>query len=106
MPRYIAFVSQRGDPPSSRLCRAFGLAAVAAELKLQVNTLDHETAEAIETGAAMLFLAGYGPRQARCAATGRHSEKHNERTGRRRPAKLKRSARLRSEQPAVTPAAN
>jgi hypothetical protein len=99
VPRYIAFVSQRGDPPSSRLCRAFGLAAVAAELKLQVT-------EAIETGAAMLFLAGYGPRQARCAATGRHSEKRNERTGRRRPAKLKRSARLRSEQPAVTPAAN
>ena len=47
--------------PPSDLCRAFGLAAVAAELDLQIDTLEPETAEAVARGAATLFLAGYAP---------------------------------------------
>ena len=38
----------------SRLYREIGLAAVAAELKLQASTLEPEIAEAIERGASML----------------------------------------------------
>jgi hypothetical protein len=46
------------------LCRAFGLAAVAAELNLQIEMLKPEAAEAVGMGAAALFLAGYGPKGA------------------------------------------
>lgn len=52
------------------LYRDAGLAAVAAELKLPVNTLEPEVAEAVETGAAALFLAGYGPRVTRSQRKG------------------------------------
>jgi hypothetical protein len=45
----------------SCLHREAGLAAVAAELNLQVHALDREEAEAVRRGAAALFLAGYGP---------------------------------------------
>jgi hypothetical protein len=48
--------------PLSCLNREAGLAAVAAELHLQVSTLEPEVAEAVERGAAALFLAGDGPR--------------------------------------------
>jgi len=51
--------------PPPDLCRAFGLAAVAAELDLQMDTLEPEIAEAVGTGAATLFLAGYGPKGSR-----------------------------------------
>src|SRR5271154_2489638 len=61
------------------LCRAFGLAAVAAELNLQMDTLEPETARAIERGAAALFLAGYGPRLSGYAASNRLREKDSER---------------------------
>lgn len=48
--------------PQAELCRAFGLAAVAAELNLQIEMLEPEVAEAVGMGAAALFLAGYGPK--------------------------------------------
>lgn len=51
--------------PPPDLCRAFGLAAIAAELDLQVDTLDPEAAEVVGRGAATLFLAGYGPKGSR-----------------------------------------
>jgi hypothetical protein len=47
--------------PLSSLCREAGLAAVAAELDLQVYELAPEVAEAVVRGAAALFLGGYGP---------------------------------------------
>jgi hypothetical protein len=47
---------------SPQLYRAFGLAAVAAELNLDIDMLEPETAEAVARGAAALFLAGYGPK--------------------------------------------
>ena len=56
---------QRPTPPAfpqAELCRAFGLAAVAAELNLQIEMLEPEVAEAVGMGAAALFLAGYGPK--------------------------------------------
>jgi hypothetical protein len=43
---------------SSRLYREIGLAAVAIELSLQLNTLEPDVAEAVQRGAAALFLAG------------------------------------------------
>src|SRR5271167_4502473 len=50
-----------GCEPLSSLYREIGLAAVASGLKLQLNTLDPDVAEAVERGATALFLAGYGP---------------------------------------------
>ncbi len=50
------------NAPLPCLNREAGLAAVAAELHLQVSTLEFEVAEAVEKGAAALFLAGFGPR--------------------------------------------
>lgn len=55
--------------PPPELCRAFGLAAVAAELDLQVDTLEPEAAEAVGRGAAILFLAGYGPKGSRSGSS-------------------------------------
>jgi len=43
------------------LHREAGLAAVAVEFNLQVDDLTPEVAEAVERGAAALFLGGYGP---------------------------------------------
>src|SRR5271165_5651594 len=48
--------------PQAEQCRAFGLAAVAAELNLQIEMLEPEVAEAVAMGATALFLAGYGPK--------------------------------------------
>ena len=47
--------------PLFGLYREAGLAAVAVELNLQVYELAPEVAEAVERGAAALFLGGYGP---------------------------------------------
>ncbi len=47
--------------PLSGLYREAGLAAVAVELNLPVYELAPEVAEAVERGAAALFLGGYGP---------------------------------------------
>jgi hypothetical protein len=45
--------------PLASLYREIGLAAVASGLKLQLNTLDPDVAEAVQRGAAALFLAGF-----------------------------------------------
>ena len=55
--------------PLSCLNREAGLAAVAAELDLPVGTLEREVAEAVERGAAALFLAGFGPRLTKAGQT-------------------------------------
>jgi hypothetical protein len=47
--------------PLFGLYREAGLAAVAVELNLQAYELAPEVAEAVERGAAALFLGGYGP---------------------------------------------
>jgi hypothetical protein len=56
------FGEPSGSPrPLSSLYREIGLAAVATELNLQRNSLEPEVTEAIERGAAALFLAGCPP---------------------------------------------
>ena len=52
------------------LHREVGLAAIAAELQLELFTLAPEVAQAVEKGAAALFLSGYGPRPAARARAG------------------------------------
>ena len=55
-----------GEPGAERsafsiVYREIGLAAVAIELNLRLDTLEPDVAQAIERGAAALFHAGYGP---------------------------------------------
>ena len=65
-----------GSKPLSSLYREIGLAAVATELNLQLNTLEPDVAEAVQRGTAALFLAGSGrsltrdPRIVRAAEEG------------------------------------
>jgi hypothetical protein len=47
--------------PMPGLYREAGLAAVAVELDLQICELAPDVAEAVERGAAALFLSGHGP---------------------------------------------
>jgi hypothetical protein len=65
MRRSLSANAHAAELPPSDLCRAFGLAAVAAELDLEIDALEPETAEAVARGAATLFLAGYGPNGSR-----------------------------------------
>ena len=90
----------------SPLCRAFGLAAVAAELNLQMDTLEPETARAIERGAAALFLAGYGPRLAGSVPSARLNERDGKRGARGAFTKAKRSERLHKKNRAGATVAN
>jgi hypothetical protein len=85
------------EQPLSSLCRAVGLAAVAAELNLQVHTLEPVTAAAVERGAAALFLAGYSPRSTGHTAGVRLDEKAGERKARLALAKPTRSERPRKK---------
>jgi hypothetical protein len=50
-----------GQTPFSGLYREVGLAAVANELNLRLNTLEPDVAAAVERGAAALLLAGREP---------------------------------------------
>jgi hypothetical protein len=50
----------RGRRPLSILYRDIGLATVATELNLQLDTLEPDVAEAVERGAAALLLARSG----------------------------------------------
>ena len=50
-----------GQTPLSGLYREVGLAAVANELNLQLNTLEPDVAAAVERGAAALLLASREP---------------------------------------------
>jgi hypothetical protein len=90
----------------SPLCRAFGLAAVAAELNLQMDTLEPETARAIERGAAALFLAGYGPRLTGSGPSGRLNERDGKRGARGAFTKATRSVRLHKKNRAGAKVAN
>jgi len=48
--------------PLSSMCREVGLAAVAAELQLHIDDLELDAADAVERGAAALFLGGFSPK--------------------------------------------
>jgi hypothetical protein len=77
-------------PPE--LCRAFGLAAVAAELGLKVDTLEPEIAEFVGRGATTLFLAGYGPKGSRRSRPSRQFGWDSDRPKARRAARYRRLA--------------
>ena len=77
-------------PPE--LCRAFGLAAVAAELGLGVDALEPEVAEFVGRGAATLFLAGYGPKGSRRSHSSRQFGWDGDRPKARRAARARRLA--------------
>ena len=105
MPQDVSVSPEPDEQLASRRCRAFGLAAIAAELNLQANAFEPETAKAIESGAAALFLAGYGPTLTGSPASSRFKEREreSERRARRAPAKPRRSPRPRKEKdPAAT----
>ena len=81
-----------GQTPLSGLCREVGLAAVANELNLQLNTLEPDVAGAVERGAAALLLAGREPgltRHRRSVRAGGEGSSHKMRrlasTARRSP---------------------
>lgn len=63
-----------GGFPLALIHREVGMAAVVAELHLDVNELEPEIAAAVEKGAAALFLAGFGPRPGGNCARGRTGE--------------------------------
>jgi hypothetical protein len=85
------------EQPLSSLCRAVGLAAVAAELNLHLHTLEPVTAAAVERGAAALFLAGYRRRSIGHTSGTRLNEKTGERKGRLALTDSTRSARSRKK---------
>jgi hypothetical protein len=73
----------------SSLYRDIGLATVATELNLQLDTFEPDVAEAVERGAAALLLAGFGPSLARR----RPSVRAGEQDGRHKQRRLARKAR-------------
>ena len=80
-----------GCEPLPNLYREIGLAAVANELNLQLNTLDPDVAEAVERGAAALFPAWYGPSLTRGAVAKRgtsRARRDNSRVSRRENAEV------------------
>jgi hypothetical protein len=85
------------EQPLSSLCRAVGLAAVAAELNLHLHTLEPVTAAAVERGAAALFLAGYSRRTIGHTSGARLNEKTGERKGRSGLTDSTRSVRPRKK---------
>jgi hypothetical protein len=85
------------EQPLSSLCRAVGLAAVAAELNLHPHTLEPVTAAAVERGAAALFLAGYSRRTIGHTSGARLNEKTGERKVRLARTDSARSARPRNK---------
>ena len=86
-----------GQTPLSGLYREVGLAAVANELNLQLNTLEPDVAAAVERGAAALLLAGREPgptRHRRSARAGGEGSPHNMRHMRRLASTARRSPRF------------
>ena len=75
--------------PLSGMTREVGLAAVAAELHLGIDELELDAADAVEKGAAALFLAGFGPKRVAIAR------------GRTSARKTARSASGRSRRPSA-----
>jgi hypothetical protein len=70
------------EKPLSSMTHEIGMAAVAAELHLGVDDLELDAADAVEKGAAALFLAGFGPKGVGSVARGRTAKGAALRTGR------------------------
>jgi hypothetical protein len=83
-----------GYEPLPSLYREIGLAAVAIELNLQLNTLDPDVAEAVERGSAALFPAGYEPSPTRFPRSVRAGEDGGRRKARHVASKARQSLRF------------
>ena len=80
------------EKPLSGMTHEVGMAAVAAELHLGIDDLELDAADAVEKGAAALFLAGFGPKPVASIARGRTAKGSGGRTG--RSASVRRTGRL------------
>jgi len=78
--------------PRSSMTREVGMAAVAAELHLGIDDVELDAAEAVEKGAAALFLAGFGPQRVASIARGRTAKGSGLKAG--RSASVRRAGRL------------
>ena len=78
--------------PLSSMTHEVGMAAVAAELHLDLDDLELDAADDVEKGAAALFLAGFGPKRVASIARGRTAKGSGRNTG--RSASVRRSARF------------
>jgi hypothetical protein len=83
-----------GQTPLSCLYREVGLAAVANELNLQLNTLEPDVAAAVERGAAALLLAGREPGPTRRRRSVRAGEEGSSHKMRRLASTARRSPRF------------
>ena len=83
-----------GRRPLSSLYRDIGLATVATELNLQLDTLEADVAEAVRRGATALLLAGFGPSLTRHRRSVRAGEQGGRRKLRRLVRKAKQSRRF------------
>ena len=81
--------------PLSNMTHEVGLAAVAAELHLGIDDLELDAADAVERGAAALFLAGFGPKPAASIARGRTVKGSGRKTGRSSTARRSQGVRAR-----------
>ena len=68
------------------------MAAVAAELHLGIDDLELDAADAVEKGAAALFLAGFGFQRVASIAGGRTAKGSGRKAG--RSADVRRARRL------------
>ncbi len=85
-----------GSAPLSSMCHEVGLATVAAELRLHIDELELDAAEAVERGGAVLFLAGLGLRPTKSPRRDQTSEEGGGRKVRRAWTKAIRSAHPRN----------
>ena len=86
--------ASHGQTPLSGLYREVGLAAVANELNLQLNTLEPDVAAAVERGAAALLLAGREPGPTRHRRSVRAGEEGSSHKMRRLASTARRSPRF------------
>jgi hypothetical protein len=76
----------------SSMTHEVGMAAVAAELHVDIDGLELDAADAVEKGAAALFLAGFGPKPVASNARGRTAKGSSRKTA--RSASMRRSGRF------------
>ena len=83
-----------GGMPLSSPYHEIGLAAVATELNLQLNTLEPDVAAAVERGTAALLLAGREPGPTRHRGSVRAGEEGSSHKMRRLASTARRSPRF------------
>ena len=87
--------------PLSSLYREAGLAAVAVEFNLRAYELAPEVAEAVERGAAALFLGGYSPFSTRTPQGAGVGKEGRQRKPPRAATKSRRSSHLHKRKSAA-----